>query len=41
MPRELVGQEGDVLHIAVLDDALRQVDETLARSEGESPDGRS
>ena len=25
--RELVGQEGDVLHIAVLDDALRQFDE--------------
>ena len=28
--RELVGQEGDVLHFAVLDDALRQLDETLA-----------
>ena len=37
--RELVGQEGDVLHLAVLDDALRQLDETLARSEGTSPDG--
>jgi trk system potassium uptake protein len=32
--RELVGQEGDVLHIAVLDDALRKFDETLARTEG-------
>ena len=29
--RELVGQEGDVLHLAVLDDALRELDETLAR----------
>ena len=37
--RELVGQEGDVLHIAVLDDALRQFDETLARSEGTSRGG--
>jgi trk system potassium uptake protein TrkA len=32
--RELVGQEGDVLHIAVLDDALREFDETLAGREG-------
>jgi trk system potassium uptake protein TrkA len=32
--RELVGQEGDVLHLAVLDDALRQLDETLARDAG-------
>jgi Trk K+ transport system NAD-binding subunit len=37
--RELVGQEGDVLHIAVLDDALRQFDEMLARTEGTSQDG--
>ncbi len=36
--RELVGQEGDVLHIAVLDDALRKFDETLARSEGTNKD---
>lgn len=28
---ELVGQEGDVLHLAVLDDALRELDATLAR----------
>jgi trk system potassium uptake protein TrkA len=32
--RELVGQEGDVLHLAVMDDALRELDERLARSEG-------
>jgi trk/ktr system potassium uptake protein len=32
--RELVGQEGDVLHVAVLDDALREFDERLKRSEG-------
>jgi trk system potassium uptake protein len=38
--RDLVGQEGDVLHLAVLDDALRQLDDTLARSEA-STDGRS
>src|SRR5271154_6423865 len=36
--RELVGQEGDVLHIAVLDDALRQFDEMLARTEGTGRD---
>jgi trk system potassium uptake protein TrkA len=29
--RELTGQEGDVLHLAVLDDALRELDEALAR----------
>lgn len=29
--RQLTGQEGDVLHLAVLDDALRQLDEELAR----------
>jgi trk system potassium uptake protein TrkA len=28
--RDLVGQEGDVLHLAVLDDALRELDEELA-----------
>jgi trk system potassium uptake protein TrkA len=32
--RELVGQEGDVLHLAVLDDALRELDESLARLAG-------
>jgi trk system potassium uptake protein TrkA len=30
--RDLTGQEGDVLHLAVLDDALRELDETLARA---------
>jgi trk system potassium uptake protein TrkA len=34
--RELVGQEGDVLHIAVLDDALREFDEALLRRQGRS-----
>ncbi len=29
--RQLVGQEGDILHFAVLDDALRELDEALAR----------
>jgi Trk K+ transport system NAD-binding subunit len=37
--RELIGQEGDVLHIAVLDDALRQFDELLARTSGRAQDG--
>ena len=37
--RELVGQEGDVLHIAVLDEALRQFDEMLARTDGRAQDG--
>jgi trk system potassium uptake protein TrkA len=32
--RELVGQEGDVLHLAVLDDALRELDDALARLAG-------
>jgi trk system potassium uptake protein TrkA len=27
--RELIGQEGDVLHLAVLDDALRELDEAM------------
>jgi trk system potassium uptake protein TrkA len=31
---ELVGQEGDVLHLAVLDNALRELDEALARRPG-------
>jgi trk system potassium uptake protein TrkA len=31
---ELTGQEGDVLHLAVLDDALRELDEALARHPG-------
>jgi len=30
--RALIGQEGDVLHLAVLDDALRQLDETVPRA---------
>jgi trk system potassium uptake protein len=37
--RELVGQEGDVLHIAVLDDALREFDDMLARTKGTLKDG--
>ncbi|HEY1446279.1 MAG TPA: TrkA family potassium uptake protein [Acidimicrobiales bacterium] len=36
-PRELTGQEGDVLHIAALDDALRELDEALARHPGSGP----
>lgn len=32
--RELTGQEGDVLHLAVLDDALRELDEQLALRAG-------
>ncbi len=32
--RELVGQEGDVLHLAVLDDALRAFDDMLSRTKG-------
>lgn len=32
--RDLTGQEGDVLHLAVLDDALREVDQELARQAG-------
>jgi trk system potassium uptake protein TrkA len=31
---ELTGQEGDVLHLAVLDDALRELDDTLTRRPG-------
>ncbi len=37
--RDLVGQEGDILHIAVLDDALRRFDETLRGQEGTTPGG--
>ncbi len=37
--RELVGQEGDVLHIAVLDDALRQFDDMLGRTKGRAEGG--
>jgi trk system potassium uptake protein TrkA len=36
--RELVGQEGDVLHLAVLDDALRELDDALARLAGRKMD---
>lgn len=32
--RDLTGQEGDLLHLAVLDDALREVDQELARQAG-------
>ena len=32
--RQLVGQEGDILHFAVLDDALRELDDALARHAG-------
>jgi trk system potassium uptake protein TrkA len=32
--RELVGQEGDVLHLAVLDDALRELDEAMQPNVG-------
>ena len=38
---DLIGQEGDVLHLAVLDDALRSLDEALAPSDGPSGEGRS
>ena len=39
--RELVGQEGDVLHLAVLDNALRELDAALARREGTTREGDS
>jgi trk system potassium uptake protein TrkA len=32
--RELVGQEGDVLHVAVLNDARRELDRKLAHGDG-------
>jgi trk/ktr system potassium uptake protein len=35
-PRQLVGQEGDILHVAVLDDAWRGLDQALAPGEGGS-----
>jgi trk system potassium uptake protein len=38
---ELVGQEGDVLHLAVLDDARRVLDEALAPTDGPNGEGRS
>ncbi len=34
--RQLVGQEGDVLHLAVLDGARRELDESLARAPREA-----
>ena len=37
--RELVGQEGDVLHLAVLDDARKELDWTLSRR-GRAPQRR-
>ena len=36
--RELVGQEGDVLHLAVLDDAWRGLDQTVAPGAGDGKD---
>ena len=39
--RELVGQEGDVLHLAVLDDALREFDDMLSPAPRAAPGGRS
>jgi trk system potassium uptake protein len=35
--RDLVGQEGDVLHLAVLDDALRAFDAVLERTRATGP----
>jgi trk system potassium uptake protein len=35
--RDLVGQEGDVLHLAVLDDALREFDALLERTRATRP----
>ena len=32
--RELTGQEGDILHLAVLDEALRELDQEVARQAG-------
>jgi trk system potassium uptake protein len=37
--RDLVGQEGDVLHLAVLDGALHELDSALARSHGHAAPG--
>jgi trk system potassium uptake protein TrkA len=36
--RDLIGQEGDVLHLAVLDDALRELDEELTPRADEERD---
>ncbi len=36
--REVVGQEGDILHLAVLDGALRQLDEALTPGGGTATD---
>ena len=36
---ELIGQEGDILHLAVLDDARRDLDEVLAHGDGASGEG--
>ncbi len=38
---DLVGQEGDVLHLAVLDDARRDLDKVLAPGDGSSGEGPS
>ena len=34
--RDLVGQEGDVLHLAVLNDARRELDETLSKAQAQA-----
>jgi trk system potassium uptake protein len=39
--RELVGQEGDVLHLAVLDDARKELDWTLSGAVGHHNDAAS
>ncbi len=39
--RELVGQEGDVLHLAVLDDTRHELDKAPAPTDGASADGAS
>ena len=39
--RELVGQEGDVLHLAVIDDARKELDWTLSGNVGHHKDGES
>ena len=40
-PRELVGQEGDVLHLAVLDDARGELDGTCRRGRAPPQDRRA
>ena len=37
--RDLVGQEGDVLHLAVLDDARRALDDKLSAEGSRGGDG--